>query len=202
VDVLFFIVKLHMDSRIDRAALNSLLHFLAKELLPVGNLLPPSLHLCKKVLGVESWRAKERHVCNSEKCVGHVFGHLDRKEWNHHKHEQCPNCHTSRFVEKKIGNKEVLFPRAWYLDLGLESAIKHMFEDTWFTSQRGKHRDPDVPGSYWASPECQRMAEAIKKHMGGDVDFLSEENSPYHLLLDWLEPYNSATYSVGVVAIR
>jgi hypothetical protein len=81
-----------------------------------------------------------------------------------------------------------------------------MFEDTWFTAQRGNHRDPDVPGSYWRSPECERMVQAVKEFVGRDMgeeaDFLSKNNSPYHLLLDWLEPYNSATYSVGVVGIR
>lgn len=35
---------------------------------------------------------------------------------------------------------------------------------------------------------------------GFDVD--CPDTSPWELLLDWLEPYKSATYSVGVVGVR
>lgn len=32
--------------------------------------------------------------------------------------------------------------------------------------------------------------------------FLDKRNSPYELMLDWFEPYNSVAHSIGVLAVR
>lgn len=39
-----------------------------------------------------------------------------------------------------------------------------------------------------------------RDEFGFDVD--DPDTSPWELLMDWLEPYKSATYSVGVVGVR
>lgn len=192
IDAIYWILKYKRQGRVEHKSIDSMLHWMANYLLPDGNLLPPSLHLCKRVLQVKSWREKERHVCDS--CdQGHLFQKRDKKHWNCD--EKCPHCSETRFVLLREGGVNRLRPRAWFIDLGLEDAIKSMFEDTWWTKQRGQHRDVHDEASYWASKECQRMKQTLP-------DFDSEKNSPYDLLLDWVEPYNSATHSVGLMAIR
>jgi len=39
---------------------------------------------------------------------------------------------------------------------------------------------------------------------GGEesINFMATDNSPYEFLLDWLEPFQSIAYSVGLLSIR
>jgi hypothetical protein len=83
----------------------------------------------------------------------------------------------------------------------LEEGIRSFFDDDKFVEQRAKYRT-DASGSYWGSPEHIRMAEWLLMHWQADYSQACTDHSPYDLLLDWLEPYNSAAYSVGVVALR
>lgn len=171
-----------------------------------GNILPSSLHMCKRILEVDQWHERERHVCDSEDCRGHLFDKLPKKDWASKKDEKCPCCQRPRFRTVIKGGKEVIeLNVSWYIDLGLEDAIRTFFADENWVEQRAKHRIVE-PGSYWGSPEQERMAQFFKDNLDewGNCDYSVEclDHSPYDLLLDWLEPYNSATYSVGVVALR
>ena len=73
VDAIFFLLKMKFTARLGNSVLDSLIHSLANFFLPPGNILPPTLHLCKRVLEVDKWDAKERHVCDNETCKGHLF---------------------------------------------------------------------------------------------------------------------------------
>lgn len=192
-------LKLKHDRKLDQTALDAIISALSGYFLPKDNILPPSLHLCKRVLGVQLWHKKERHCCDNPNCVGHVYEYVDRSNWTEHSKEACPGCGESRFVEVRMGSSTRLKPRYWFIHLGVKDALQDFFEDAWFTEQRGNHRDASQAGTYWGGEEYNRMKKWLHDR---DVDFDSKDHSPYDLLLDWLQPYNSCSYSTGILSIR
>jgi hypothetical protein len=88
--------------------------------LPSGNKFPPSLHLAKKVLGAREWGDCMVHVCANPSCVGWVYPKLKPKEYRSHSQDFCPCCGQLRFRTVKRGAREVLRPKWWYIDFGLE----------------------------------------------------------------------------------
>lgn len=202
IDTIFFMLHHKRETRMERSALDKQLHFMSTHLLPEGNNLPPSLHMCKRVLGVEQWHEKQRHVCDADDCAGYVFPQIHKKDWEQHAEDVCKCCSRPRFQRVTRGRKTPLkLNVSWFIDLGLEEAIRSFFDDERFVEQRAKHRHV-APGSYWGSSEHVRMANWLRDNWGADYSIDCKEHSPYDLLLDWLEPYNSAAYSVGVVALR
>ena len=202
IDTIFFMLHHKRETRMERSALDKQLHFMSTHLLPEGNYLPPSLHMCKRVLGVEQWHDKQRHVCDADDCPGYVFPKIHKKDWEQHAEDKCKCCSRPRFQRVTRGQKTPLkLNVSWFIDLGLEEAIRSFFDDESFVQQRAKHRHV-APGSYWGSSEHVRMANWLHDNWGADYSTDCKEHSPYDLLLDWLEPYNSAAYSVGVVALR
>ncbi len=73
--------------------------------LPQGNLLPPSLYLMKKVIGVREPVDYEHHVCRND-CM--VFTDLARDQWPQHAADKCDKCGAQRF--EAVGPKGVLRP--------------------------------------------------------------------------------------------
>ena len=113
----------------------------------------------------------------------------------------CPECGLSRFATVNMGSCKVLKPRSWFIYLGLPDALEDFFDDDWWTAQRGKHRDVNEEGSYWGSEEYNRMKQWLQNEVREDYDD-AQRFSPYDLLLDWLEPYDSCQHSTGVVSTR
>ena len=58
IDAIFYLLKMKHVNRLGHKVLDNFIHSLHSFLLPSNNILPPSLHLCKRVLGV--W--KQRRV--------------------------------------------------------------------------------------------------------------------------------------------
>jgi hypothetical protein len=196
IDAIFFLLKMKHVNRLGHKVLDCFIHSLHSFLLPSNNILPPSLHLCKRVLGVDKWHKFERHVCDNEGCSGYLYDHLDRAQWK--ESDTCPLCNQTRFV--RVGSSDQLKPRYWFIHLGLESALDDFFEDTWWVEQLGQQRDESVQGSFWASEEWRRIKGWVRDHM--HEDFKPKLFSLYDLLLDWLEPYNSCQHSTGLMSIR
>ncbi len=198
IDAIFYLLKMKHVNRSGHKALDGLIHSLHTYLLPSNNILPPSLHLCKRVLGVDKWYKFERHVCDHEGCTGYLYPHLDRAKWKEHAEDTCPMCEQTRFVT--VGSSDQLKPRYWFIHLGLGSALSDFFEDSWWVQQLGQHRDETVQGSFWATEEWRRIKGWVRQHM--NQEFAPKLYSLYDLLLDWLEPYNSCQHSTGVISIR
>jgi hypothetical protein len=196
IDAIFFLLKMKHVNRLGHKVLDCFIHSLHSFLLPSNNILPPSLHLCKRVLGVDKWHKFERHVCDNEGCSGYLYDHLDHAQWK--ESDTCPLCNQTRFV--RVGSSDQLKPRYWFIHLGLESALDDFFEDTWWVEQLGQQRDESVQGSFWASEEWRRIKGWVRDHM--HEDFKPKLFSLYDLLLDWLEPYNSCQHSTGLMSIR
>lgn len=68
---------------------------LATIILPPENLLPPSLYLARKMVGMEDLSAYEYHVCHND-C--YVWAKIPKEEWPEHYDEKCPFCQNNRFA--------------------------------------------------------------------------------------------------------
>eukprot|EP00798_Chlamydomonas_sp_ICE-L_P005292 gene5292-18536_t len=198
MEVVFFLLQFKRTAMIGKTDIDSLIKFMSRFLLPDDNILPASEHMFKKVLKVPSWDEKQRHVCDRQGCVGYTWDNLPRKQWDAHKDDTRRRCYQPRFIQCYKGGKRQLKPFNWVIELGVEDAIQDMFQDVTWSAERGKARDMGE-GSYWTSPECNRMVEKLEEKA---IDFTSQKNSTYDLLLDWEEPYNSVAYSVGILGIR
>jgi hypothetical protein len=181
---------------VGRVAFDHHVKFLQSVALPKGNLLPKSGYLLKAAVGADDWQKYELHVCEGGPgCKGYVWDHITGKEWEAHKEDKCPNCNTSRFVDVKHGSRCRLKPRHWYIELGVEEGIRDFFANPEWCEQRGEHRDwTPGNGCYWGGTEARRLRDG-----GPALRIFTDRkrSSPYDLLLDWLEPYNSVAHSVG-----
>lgn len=88
--------------------------------------------------------------------------------------------------------------RRYYIDLGLENAIRSFFEDPEWCRQRGASTSRiQGEGSWWGGTEVARLRNEAPYLQVDDPD-----TSGYELMVDWLEPFKSVAYSVGVVGVR
>ena len=133
---------------------------------------------------------------------GHVFDQVPRNKWKNHETDQCPKCKEPRFtIIPTAKGKPILQPYKWYIDFNL----REQYLDLKFTR-------PDAPiqrsmevGSFFASNEAERLrkwayesgdyADAPRQGLHPDI-------GTFEIGLDWLEPWNSVSYSVGLVIVR
>ena len=66
-----------------------------KEALPSPNIFPPSIHLLKKVAGVECAFRYAHHVCPNDYMV---WPWLPPRSWHDHRQDACTVCGQKRFV--------------------------------------------------------------------------------------------------------
>jgi hypothetical protein len=110
--------------------------------LRAGNSHPPSLYVCKVVLGVNSVAEYERHMCVKE-CAAFVRSPSDL--WILHKDEKCPKCKEWRFEEYQTQAGPKVRARKYFYDFGLAEVVQELHNDPEFcqlrrTSQRGQDR--------------------------------------------------------------
>ncbi|GAX86249.1 hypothetical protein CEUSTIGMA_g13661.t1 [Chlamydomonas eustigma] len=130
---------------------------------------------------------------------GHIYSKIPRSQWQQHAQDACPNCGSPRFQSVTLATGVHLQPVSYFIDLGVKEVISDFFSDPDWCAQRATARE-EVPGSYRASPESKRMKEFLMKKLG--VDWDSPDVSGYDMLLDWVQPYGSVQYTVGVVGLR
>ena len=80
---------------------------LADVLLPAGNILPPSLHLMERIVGVHAPAACSYHVCPND-C--HSWDHLDKAQWEDCRDDFCPVCGLERFIKQTPSGAACLKP--------------------------------------------------------------------------------------------
>jgi len=163
VEVLFFLLQFKRSKNVGKSGFDALIKFMKQFLLPPNNILPGSLHMFVRVLEVETWDSFERHVCDREGCVGYAFDYVPRKDWYKIEQEKCRYCEGPRFVTVRRGGRMVMQPYKYFVYLGVESAIRDLFQDTAWAAQRGQSRDMRC-GSFWSSPECSRVVEYLREH--------------------------------------
>ena len=74
--------------------------------LPAGHILPATIYLADKLVGLHDMEQVERHACV---CGYHCWDHLPHEQWWEHRADECPICQTSRFVmkHKKLKPRQV-----------------------------------------------------------------------------------------------
>lgn len=126
------------------------------------NRYPPSLYICRLILGVSDLDAYEQHLCPGG-CV-HVFPHLRKREWKAHADRacecascRCPCCGASRW-ERLDGGKVQPALRCYFLD----DALQMFFKDPVWTRhvEAGRGRDD---AAFWRTPSGQRVSQALRE---------------------------------------
>jgi len=90
--------------------------------LPTFHIFPNSPYLVRGTVGARTWEQFQVHVCSHPDCIGWVYPYLDPSEYDKHKNDKCgvPGCKQKRFQVMKRGAAELVVPRWWYIDFGLE----------------------------------------------------------------------------------
>lgn len=68
-------------------------------ILPKPNLFPPSLHILRRLAGVEEIDKYERHVYEENH---YVWEHARRECWSQHKDDECPICRAEGRTSKRF----------------------------------------------------------------------------------------------------
>jgi hypothetical protein len=127
VQAVHFLLAWQRRYKVKDTAFDELAGYLADVLLPEDNYLPRSLHLVRKVVGVDNWRQYEVQLCAGEGCPGHVYKQLQSEEYEAHRDDKCPVCNIHpRFETVRRGNKTVLQPHWWMIHLPLAKVREFM----------------------------------------------------------------------------
>jgi hypothetical protein len=139
-----------------------------------GNFYPPSLHVCKVILGIPLVRNFERHVCVND-CF--VFSDLQEEEWLGSQGDACPVCKEARFTTIRVTDGEKAKPRKVFWDFGVEATIKEFFADPEFCKLRKSSRSDTT--DFWDGA----YAAGINEKSGGQLLLL--DNGAYAIGVDW-----------------
>lgn len=96
--------EIKLKHRVNDVAFDKILRVLRDKVFPPGTDAPPSLHMIKKLLGVED--PHEFVVMFCTEC-GAEFQHILRNEWAGHRHDMCGGCGRGR---RFIAHDRVLKP--------------------------------------------------------------------------------------------
>lgn len=122
------------DEGIEDRAFDKLLRMLHCVLLPASNLLPSSFHIVKRICGIDDLSPYEHHVCT---CDRYRFPKIERSEWPAHAFDECPLCHSKRFIRARNG---CLTPAKRFYYFGVDKAIHKLFSLPDWVKERGNHR--------------------------------------------------------------
>ncbi|EFJ51490.1 hypothetical protein VOLCADRAFT_87564 [Volvox carteri f. nagariensis] len=167
---------------------------------PLGhyNFSVPTLYMLKKLTEVSAWTTHQYFICDSKQCRGHIFS---TKEVEGARLTKCPNCEQVRTLCQDAGGDPKIEPTPYTVYFGVEDAIRELFSDKQWCSERGKFRriGPDAGGSWWEGTYLKTHLSRPDKL--GDAVY-SPHNSFYDIGVDWVQPYKSAKYSMGIMFIR
>ena len=146
------------------------------------------------------------HALNCDGAIAHVgslFDKVPKNKWKQHADDKCQHCQGLRFNKKLRNGKEILEPRSWYIDFNLDEQWRDLFTSEQFCQERGRNRS-QAEGSYWQSAEAERLRAFTEEHQmaPSGSQQLHSDFSAFQIGIDWLEPWNSVAYSVGLALIR
>ena len=146
------------------------------------------------------------HALNCDGAIAHVgslFDQVPKNKWKQHADDKCQHCQGLRFNKKLRNGKEILEPRSWYIDFNLDEQWRDLFTSEQFCQERGRNRS-QAEGSYWQSAEAERLRAFTEEHQmaPSGSQQLHSDFSAFQIGIDWLEPWNSVAYSVGLALIR
>ena len=170
------------------------LKLLSGVLLPAGNTCPRSWYMLRKLVGWRDVGDIEYHVCIND-C--HLFPWVHSSEYHFHANDTCPTCGTARFRTKSQRAGGVKFvPQKVFYYFGLHFTVQsQFFANPVWCSMRGKGRE-EFQHDFYSSQEAIRLNTAL----GGSL--FHQDNSVYQIGMDFAEPFNTRSYSSGVVGLR
>ena len=184
-----------------------------RDLLPVPNIFPPSIHILKKVEGIQSALKYAQHVCPDD-CI--VWDWVPPALWKDHVNDQCtcgqyrfqrdgrcrgdpPTSMASQSNETSMeGSVRCLRPSKVFFDFGVADSIRSLFLDPEYRRNRGKNRSASVrnPSTIFGCKEGLRLTAATRGM------FAHADNSPYDLGFDFGQFYKFKNHSFGVIMMR
>ena len=154
--------------------------------------LPRSLHLAKKLLGVQKAKDIERHVCIND-C--HLFPQTVSAD---PEVECCPICHSKRFKVLQNGGRIRLRPQKVFWDFGAAKQIQQLFKNKdWCKLRRlGIANSQSNPLDFRASPEFERLQAATENCLS------NPDNGLYDVGFDFGHMFQFKRHSCGFLGIR
>lgn len=134
IQVIFLLMLWKHNQGIEDTAFDILLRMLHSVILPIGNLLPPSFHLVKRICGIDDLSPYEYHACP---CDLYRYPKIDRSEWPTHTNDHCTLCSRTRFIRACNGS---LTPAKRFYYFGVPKVIHKLFGLPDWANERGKHR--------------------------------------------------------------
>jgi len=170
---------------------------------PEGNLQPPSLHIAKGILGVESLKDYVVHVCING-C--YAFDKIQPAHYEDHADEKCPDCKERRFVVEQTARGPELVPRQFMIYFGAANLIKsQLFTNTDFCEKRASVEGrAEFPNGHRPSPDGDRLRVHFDELRGDKPgpDFDGVDTSTYAMGFDCGQMFKSRTYSCGILGMR
>jgi hypothetical protein len=101
-EMVLALLELHVQHNVSKGLMDTILAMFS-EAIPGIHFLPPSIHLLRKVTDTPEHTKFHVHVCSTDGCPGHDFGHVPPKdEWPGLVDEKCPKCEAKRFKTSVI----------------------------------------------------------------------------------------------------
>jgi hypothetical protein len=170
---------------------------LIREVLPTPNIVPPTLHLVKKALGVPSIADFERHACINC-CM--VWPHTKRADYGKHMHDKCDQCGEARFsvtTYSELGKHRVTPRRAWWYFDPTET-IRAWNTDLEFVQNKRAAVERHEASSFFheARGEVQRLQARTQG------TFLDPGNSYFEIGADGGQMFDKIQHSCVIVVMR
>lgn len=147
------------ENRVTDEVIDRLCGMIHKLLLPPGNLFPPSYHMVKAVLEVESSTACAKHIC--DKCWS-VFPHLEHADYSACSDAECtrPGCCNKRFT---VSDSGVVVPKRTMYQFDVRDTVLDLLDPVWADLDpylRQREADFGDSATFWGSPAGQSIDKA------------------------------------------
>jgi len=167
IEACHWLATLKSSSRMTDDALDKVCQMIHKFLLPEGNLFPPSYHIVKATLGVDSSAGCTDHIC--DKCWS-VFPRVHAADFAAHEDDVCqatglPGCLSGpcgnpRFSKSETG---VLAPNRSFYQFDVTETVRDLLEVAFSNLPEvlaQRRADFEDPATFWGSPAGAQLDAA------------------------------------------
>lgn len=167
IEACHWLATLKSSSRMTDEAVDKICLMIHKFLLPEGNYFPPSYHIVKATLGVDSSAACTDHIC--DKCWS-VFPRLSPASFAAHADDVCnavglPGCLSGPCGNPRFNKSEtgVLAPKRSFYQFDVADTVHDLLEVAFgnlpeVLAQR--RADFSDPATFWGSPAGKQLDTA------------------------------------------
>jgi len=167
VEACHWLATLKSSCRMTDEAIDKICLMVSKFLLPEGNHFPPSYHLVKATLGMDSSKSCTEHIC--DKCWS-VFPHLSHADFSAHAHDTCTATGVLGTADGVCGNRRfnisdtgVITPKRCLYQFDVQETVTDLLEVSLSDLQEVKaQRAADFAdqATFWGSPAGRSLDAA------------------------------------------